>query len=114
MRRSVTKSTKPLTSKPNRIVLAAKVRAARAVLGWSQTELGKRVGLTQRSVYLLERSAVQVRESTATALETEFRRVGISFTAVDEGGFTMDVPASVLAKPQQVKRKVSSRSHRKP
>src|SRR5215216_8078254 len=110
MRPDPKKSRNSSKPKPNRLALAAKVRAARAVLGWSQTELGKRVGLTQRSVYLLERAAVQVRESTATALETEFHRVGISFTELNSGGFTMDVPGSMVARPKSVKRKASSRS----
>lgn len=29
---------------------ASKIRAARALLGWSQAELGQRVGVTQRSI----------------------------------------------------------------
>ncbi|MFL5083780.1 MAG: helix-turn-helix domain-containing protein [Xanthobacteraceae bacterium] len=112
MRPDPKKSRNSSKPKPNRLALAAKVRAARAVLGWSQTELARRVGLTQRSVYLLERSAVQVRESTATALEAEFRRVGLGFTDLLEGGFTMDVPGRVLSKSRPVKRKTSSRSRR--
>src|SRR5262245_65938089 len=99
MRRSTKKSTNPVSENSDAARSAAKVRAARAVLGWSQTKLGKRVGLTQRSVYLLERGAVQVRKSTAAALETEFHGLGISFTDLDAGGFTMDVPASLVAKP---------------
>ena len=114
MRRSTKKPTNPVSENSDPARLAAKVRAARAVLGWSQTKLGKRVGLTQKSVYLLELGAVQVRKSTATALETEFHRLGISFIDLQAGGFTMDVPASLVAKPKSVKRKASSQSRRGP
>jgi hypothetical protein len=33
---------------------ATKVRLVRAVFGWSQSELGRHVGLTQRATYKLE------------------------------------------------------------
>lgn len=68
---------------------AAKVRAARAVLGWSQAELGMRVGITQRSINRLEKADVDVRRSTAVAIETAFRDQGIVFEPVREGGFRM-------------------------
>jgi DNA-binding XRE family transcriptional regulator len=68
---------------------ASKVRAARAVLGWSQAELGMRVGITQRSINRLEKADVDVRRSTAVAIETAFRDEGIFFEPVKEGGFRM-------------------------
>jgi ribosome-binding protein aMBF1 (putative translation factor) len=33
-----------------RVLFAARVRAARAVLGWSQTELARRTAVTQRAM----------------------------------------------------------------
>ncbi len=68
---------------------ASKVRAARAVLCWSQAELGQRVGITQRSINRLEKADVDVRRSTAVAIETAFREQGIVFEAIAEGGFRM-------------------------
>jgi DNA-binding XRE family transcriptional regulator len=68
---------------------AAKVRAARAVLGWSQAELGMRVGVTQRSINRLEKADVDVRRSTAVAIETALRDEGIVFEMLAEGGFRM-------------------------
>jgi len=71
--------------------LAAKVRAARAILGWSQTELGRRAGLSQRSIYRLEMAAVDIRRSTVVALETVFARAGIDFEPIAGGGFKVVV-----------------------
>jgi transcriptional regulator with XRE-family HTH domain len=66
---------------------AAKVRAARALLGWSQSELGLRVGVTQRSINRLEQAGVDVRRSTAVAIEGALREEGVSFEVVPAGGF---------------------------
>ena len=66
---------------------ASKVRAARALLGWSQAELGQRVGVTQRSINRLEQAGVDVRRSTAVAIEGVLRDEGVSFEAVPSGGF---------------------------
>ncbi len=70
---------------------AAKVRAGRAILGWSQTELGRRAGLSQRSIYRLEMAAVDIRRSTVVALETVFARAGIDFEPAADGGFKVVV-----------------------
>jgi hypothetical protein len=70
---------------------AAKVRAGRAILGWSQTELGRRAGLSQRSIYRLEMAAVDIRRSTVVALETVFARAGIDFEPLGGGGFKVVV-----------------------
>lgn len=78
---------------------AAKVRAARAVLGWSQAELGQRVGVTQRSINRLEQAGVDVRRSTAVAIEGVLRDEGISFEVVASGGF------KIVVMPQSKKRR---------
>ncbi|MBI4274877.1 MAG: helix-turn-helix transcriptional regulator [Rhizobiales bacterium] len=70
---------------------AAKVRAARAVLGWSQAALANRIGVTQRTVNRLEQAAADVRRSTAVAIENVFRAEGIIFEALAKGGFRMVV-----------------------
>jgi ribosome-binding protein aMBF1 (putative translation factor) len=70
---------------------AAKVRAGRAILGWSQTELGRRAGLSQRSIYRLEMAAVDIRRSTVVALETVFASAGIDFEPLAGGGFKVVV-----------------------
>ena len=70
---------------------AAKVRAARAILGWSQAELGQRVGVTQRSINRLEQANVDIRRSTAVAIEEVFRHEGVSFEVMATGGYRIVV-----------------------
>jgi DNA-binding XRE family transcriptional regulator len=70
---------------------AAKVRGARAILGWSQIKLGQKAGLAQRSIYRLEMGIVDVRKSTAVALEAVFGDAGVHFEPVPSGGFRIVV-----------------------
>jgi DNA-binding XRE family transcriptional regulator len=70
---------------------AARVRAARAVLGWTQAELGAKAGITQRSINRVEHGDVDVRHSTALAIERVFRDAGISFSSSVDGQFEMRV-----------------------
>jgi transcriptional regulator with XRE-family HTH domain len=74
-----------------RCEFAAKVRAARAVLGWSQAELAQRAGITQRTVTRLEHGGVDVKHSTAIAIEVAIRAAGIVFEGLPRGGFRMIV-----------------------
>jgi ribosome-binding protein aMBF1 (putative translation factor) len=47
-----------------RELFAAQIRAGRAVLGWSQTDLGERTGVTQRAIYRIEDGATRPRQLT--------------------------------------------------
>jgi transcriptional regulator with XRE-family HTH domain len=82
-----------------RRTFAAKIRVARAVLGWSQSELGFRVGLTQRAIHKLEQGDTEPRRATVRALEEIFREELLSFEDAGDGGFRMHVHASVLDHP---------------
>ena len=46
------------------VQFAAEIRAGRAVLGWSQTELAKRTAVTQRAIYCIEQNNVRPRTQT--------------------------------------------------
>jgi DNA-binding XRE family transcriptional regulator len=81
---------------------SAKIRGARAILGWSQSDLAERVGLTQRSIYRLEQTGSEARPATALALEHVFERNGIQFEKLPEGGFSIHVQLPV--KRQEAKR----------
>lgn len=66
-----------------RRVFAAKLRIARAVLQWSQTDLAHRVGLTQRAIHMIEQGDTEPRRATVLAIDEVFRQEGIVFT--DDG-----------------------------
>jgi transcriptional regulator with XRE-family HTH domain len=79
-----------------RRAFAAKLRMARAVLGWSQSELGQRVGLTQRAVHKLEQGGTEPRRATVHAIEQVWREEGIEFEDLADGGFRAAVRCAVL------------------
>jgi transcriptional regulator with XRE-family HTH domain len=82
----------------DRVLFAARMRAARAVLGWSQTELGKKAGITQRAIYRLEKAAAKARHLTQVRIDKAFRDAGIEFAELPNGGFEMIVPDHVLTR----------------
>jgi len=79
-----------------RYAFAAKIRLARAVLGWSQSELGFRVGLTQRAIHKLEQGETEPRRATARSLEFIWREQNIEFEDVDDGGFRVSIRPAVI------------------
>jgi DNA-binding XRE family transcriptional regulator len=81
-----------------RLLFAAKVRASRAVLGWSQTELGRRTGITQRAVHFIEKGLTQPRNLTKQQIEASFAEVDLVFKPTPDGGFTMTVPSAAVGR----------------
>jgi transcriptional regulator with XRE-family HTH domain len=96
-----------------RRAFAAKIRLARGVLGWSQSELGFRVGLTQRAVHKLEQGDTEPRRTTVRAIEVVWREEGIEFEDLPDGGFRVTVRAPVLDRPltNQSRRRHAARAH---
>ena len=82
--------------KLDRHAFAAKVRLARAVLGWSQSEFGRRVGMTQRAIHKLEQGETDPRRSTMRAIEQAWRMQGISFEDLSDGSFRAIVRTAAL------------------
>jgi predicted transcriptional regulator len=72
------------------------MRAGRAVLGWSQTELGKKARVTQRAIYRLEKAAVRARHLTQVRINKAFEDAGIGFAQLPNGGFEMIVGGRLL------------------
>lgn len=72
-----------------RLAFAAKIRMTRALIGWSQTELAQRVGLTQRSVHKLEQGGTEPRRATVRVIEQLWREQGIEFEDMADGGFRL-------------------------
>ena len=89
--------------KLERHAFAAKVRLARAVLGWSQSELGFRIGMTQRAIHKLEQGETEPRRTTMRALEEIWREHHLEFEDLADGGFRVSVRAEVLDEPLTVK-----------
>jgi DNA-binding XRE family transcriptional regulator len=79
-----------------RRAFAAKVRMARAVLGWSQSDLGRHVGLTQRAIHKLEQGETEPRRTTVRAIEQVWAHEGLEFEELPDGGFRAIVRAPVL------------------
>jgi transcriptional regulator with XRE-family HTH domain len=82
-----------------RQAFAAKVRMARSMLGWSQSELGFRAGLTQRAVHKIEQGDTEPRRTTVRAIEEIWRNEGLEFEDLADGGFRITVRAPVLGRP---------------
>lgn len=85
--------------KLERYAFAAKIRIARAVLGWSQSELGFRIGVTQRAIHKLEQGETEPRRTTMRALEEIWREHHIEFDELADGGFRVSIRAAVLERP---------------
>ena len=64
------------------VAFAARLRAARGALGWSQTELGRRAGVTQRAIYRIEIAAVQPRDDTRARIDAAFKLAGVQFEEI--------------------------------
>lgn len=62
------------------------VRAARALLGWSKTDLGRVAGVSVTTIARLEGKAGRIggRTNTATNLVVTLKRAGIEFVNVNQ------------------------------
>lgn len=65
--------------------IAARTRAARAILGLSQQRLAQEAGISQPALNLLERQKSSPRLETIESIEAVFRGYGIEF-AIDCSG----------------------------
>ncbi|MBX3554476.1 MAG: helix-turn-helix transcriptional regulator [Pseudolabrys sp.] len=77
-------------------IFATKLRATRAVLGWSQTDLAAHVGMTQRAIHKLEQGETEPRRATILAMAEVWRDQGLVFEDMPGGAFRLTVPVSVV------------------
>jgi len=84
------------TSDP--VQFAAEIRAGRAVLGWSQTELARRTAVTQRAIYCIEQNIARPRKQTEERIIEAFADAGLRFERLSSGGFKLTVPNKTLIK----------------
>jgi ribosome-binding protein aMBF1 (putative translation factor) len=89
---------------PERHAFAAKIRLARAVLGWSQSALGTRIGLTQRAIHKLEQGATEPRRTTVHALEEVWREQKIEFEDRADGGFRVSIHSTAFKPKSKTRR----------
>jgi transcriptional regulator with XRE-family HTH domain len=85
----------------DRLLVAATVRMARAALGWSQAELGRFLGMSQRAIHRIEQGHSEPRRTTLLAIETLLRKAGFRIEDRGDGGFAMVVPGTMLGEPAQ-------------
>jgi transcriptional regulator with XRE-family HTH domain len=73
-----------------RIASIRQVKAARALLGWSQAELAKRSGISEPTIKRLEATdshdQIGGRPETATAIQSTLEAAGVEFTHGGESG----------------------------
>lgn len=67
-----------------RMITARQIRAARALLGWSQQQLADKAIVSINAVTRLERGEVDPRVSTLTAVEQALTKAGVEFISADE------------------------------
>jgi len=68
------------------MITARQIRAARALLGWSQQQLADKAIVSLNVVTRIERGEVDPRLSTLTALHKALTKAGIEFVSADQKG----------------------------
>lgn len=63
---------------------SAQIRAARALLGWKQTDLAERSGVSEISIKNIERGATDPRASTLRAIQSALEVGGVIFMERDQ------------------------------
>lgn len=59
------------------------IKAARALLGWTQSDLANKVGLSLKALNAIEQMSAMPRASTLAAIETALRESGVAFLEKD-------------------------------
>jgi transcriptional regulator with XRE-family HTH domain len=65
------------------MITARQIRAARALLGWSQQQLADKAIISLNAVTRLERSEVDPRVSTIEAVQGALTKAGVEFIPAD-------------------------------
>ena len=74
----------PRTPTLRAMITAGQIRAARALIGWTQTDLAKASGVSEISIKNIERGATDPRSSTLAALQQAFDKAGVMFLEVGD------------------------------
>jgi len=68
------------------MITPRQIRAARAILGWSQQQLADKAIVSLNAVTRLEKGKVDSRTSTVAAIEKALIKAGVEFLAADVKG----------------------------
>jgi transcriptional regulator with XRE-family HTH domain len=61
------------------MITPAQIRAARALIGWTQSDLAEASGVSHISIKNIERGATDPRASTLAAMQAAFEHAGVVF-----------------------------------
>ena len=64
---------------PAAMITPAQIRAARALIGWKQSDLASNSGVSEISIKNIERGATDARSSTLAAIQSAFTKAGVVF-----------------------------------
>lgn len=68
-------------------VTGNQIRAARALLGWSQQRLAEEASLSQTPITRMERNVVDTRDSTLKLVVKTLQEAGVEFFWEEDGTF---------------------------
>ena len=63
------------------MITGDQVKAARALLGWSQFELSRQSGISEATIHRFEKGRIELRSATRTAIVSALLNNGIEFVA---------------------------------
>jgi DNA-binding XRE family transcriptional regulator len=63
------------------VITSGQIKAARALLGWTQVQLAEAAGIGEISVKNIERGVTDARASTLTKIQAAFEKAGVQFIA---------------------------------
>lgn len=66
------------------MITARQIRAARALLGWSQQDLADKAIVSLNAITRLERGEVDPRMSTVTAVQKAIAKAGVELITADD------------------------------
>ena len=87
-----------LASTVKKMITRAQIRAARALVGWTQADLAQASRVSQVAIKNLERGSTDPRLSTIGSIETAFDQVGVMFL---DAGDTRDGGIGVRLKDRE-------------
>ena len=86
----------PAGQRHDATAFATCVRMARAALGWSQHDLARMLGMTQRSIHRIEQGHCAPRRVTVLAIENLLHDAGLAIEFDRDGGVAIAVPAAAM------------------